>query len=148
MLHVGAFPHEEEFDALTGGAVAACDGLDGIIDGVISDVEACWATFDPFSLVGITLNNSIKITAEASQVMNQTWTGIRTEETGKRMWYGFGPGVNLTGNDLKSPFVGEGVLASFDVGCSNRMCVGEASGLSTTWLQRFLLSLYGGVDAR
>jgi hypothetical protein len=138
MLNMGAFPYEEEFD-VTQGAISACDGRNGIVDGVISDVEACWDTFDPFSLVGTTLNNSIQITAEATQVMNQTWYGIRTEETGERVWYGFGPGADLTGNDPNSPIVGEGVLTPLDVDCNNGTCVGEASGLSTTWLQRFLL---------
>lgn len=41
-----------EVDALTARALAACDGLDGVEDGLVSDPEACKQTFDAFAHVG------------------------------------------------------------------------------------------------
>lgn len=38
------------FDGFRNASVAACDGLDGILDGIIPDIKAC--SFDPSTLVG------------------------------------------------------------------------------------------------
>ncbi|WP_235548634.1 tannase/feruloyl esterase family alpha/beta hydrolase [Noviherbaspirillum sp. Root189] len=43
----GAYVSEQKRDALYKAAINACDGLDGIADGVISNNAACNATFDP-----------------------------------------------------------------------------------------------------
>lgn len=43
----GAFTSLAERSVLYRAAVAACDGLDGVRDGVISNVRGCNATFDP-----------------------------------------------------------------------------------------------------
>ena len=52
MSITGQYPSKCEIDALTDAAVAACDPLDGVIDGIISDVSRCF--FDPFALIGST----------------------------------------------------------------------------------------------
>jgi len=51
---LGEYPPSCEFDALTTAAIEACDGNDGIVDGIITDGEAC--NFDPMSMVGTTIN--------------------------------------------------------------------------------------------
>lgn len=43
----GAFPNLAKRSVLYRAAVAACDGLDGVRDGIISDVRRCNVTFDP-----------------------------------------------------------------------------------------------------
>ncbi len=43
----GAFLDSAKRGVLYGAALAACDALDGVSDGVISDVQGCQATFDP-----------------------------------------------------------------------------------------------------
>ena len=43
----GAYPSLAKRSVLFRAAVATCDGLDGVKDGVISDVRSCNATFDP-----------------------------------------------------------------------------------------------------
>lgn len=48
------YPPSCEIDALTEAAIAACDGLDGVLDGVITDPSTC--TFDPMTLVGNVIN--------------------------------------------------------------------------------------------
>lgn len=43
----GAFPNFAKRDILHSAALAACDALDGLTDGVISNVQGCNATFNP-----------------------------------------------------------------------------------------------------
>ncbi|KAL1629216.1 hypothetical protein SLS56_005439 [Neofusicoccum ribis] len=50
LSELGSYPHACELDALTAAAIAACDGLDGVVDGLISDVDGCH--FSPYPLVG------------------------------------------------------------------------------------------------
>jgi hypothetical protein len=50
MQTLGKYPPACEFDAITAAALDACDGLDGVVDGVIADIDAC--SFDPMSIVG------------------------------------------------------------------------------------------------
>lgn len=40
-----------DLDAVADGILKACDGLDGLEDGIIADPDACQATFDPASVV-------------------------------------------------------------------------------------------------
>jgi feruloyl esterase len=46
----GAFPEEDQ-KLFTRAVMAACDRLDGVADGVIDDLPACWAKFDPATFV-------------------------------------------------------------------------------------------------
>ena len=48
-LDVGAPVSQTKLTAVTAAAIKACDGLDGVIDGVISDPRQC--RFDPHALV-------------------------------------------------------------------------------------------------
>jgi feruloyl esterase len=50
----GVAPPSCEVAALTAAAIKACDGLDGVVDGIISDPEAC--KFDPLELAGTTID--------------------------------------------------------------------------------------------
>jgi len=43
----GAYPNQAKRRVLYDAAMAACDGLDGVVDGLISNQTACNATFDP-----------------------------------------------------------------------------------------------------
>ena len=43
----GAYPNRAKRQALFNAAVAACDSLDGVADGLISNVKACNASFNP-----------------------------------------------------------------------------------------------------
>ncbi|KAK3338663.1 hypothetical protein B0T25DRAFT_574903 [Lasiosphaeria hispida] len=81
MNMLGAYPHSCEMDALTAAAVSDCDGLDGVVNGVIGSVEACLAAFDPHA---------------AAAVVDATWRGAVTAE-GRRIWRGLNPGADLTG---------------------------------------------------
>jgi hypothetical protein len=45
-----AFPVADQ-NLFTSAILAACDGLDGTVDGVVDNLGACWAKFDPVSFV-------------------------------------------------------------------------------------------------
>ncbi|WP_425098946.1 tannase/feruloyl esterase family alpha/beta hydrolase [Tropicibacter sp. S64] len=48
----------EDLSLVAGKVLAACDGLDGLEDGVIADADACQTTFDPASLTCTAGQNS------------------------------------------------------------------------------------------
>ncbi|KAH8771167.1 Tannase/feruloyl esterase [Diaporthe sp. PMI_573] len=81
----GQFPPKCELDAITDAAVAACDPLDGVTDGLISDPDAC--SFDPFSMVGKAVNctaagEQATISHASADIANLTWTGPRKANGG------------------------------------------------------------------
>lgn len=137
MSMLGKAPHECEIDALVAAAVSECDGLDGIVDGIIGEVEACLNHFNPFKLVGSPIEcsdmDNVSISNTAATVVNATWHGVQTED-GKRTWYGIPPGADLTGNSPVS--YGQPGVAETD--CTSGTCVGVANVLGLQWLQLFV----------
>ena len=96
------------FEAFTEAAIKACDGLDGVEDGVIASAEQC--DFDAESLVGSTIScaepdGSIVLTSKHAELVNAAWQGPRSVE-GKFEWYGmakdasFGGLLNTTCNTV------------------------------------------------
>ncbi|KAI1417254.1 tannase and feruloyl esterase [Hypoxylon sp. FL1857] len=138
MNMAGYYPYGCEIDAITSAAISTCDELDGVLDGVIAEPEACLSTFDPFQLVGKTIDCSqkdgpVQITTTAAAVVNATWRGMTTEQ-GKRTWYGLNPGADLTGNDPLS-FGQAGIVAT---NCTIKTCIGAPNYFGVEWLQLFL----------
>ncbi|KAJ9414832.1 tannase and feruloyl esterase-domain-containing protein [Fusarium oxysporum] len=93
------FPHDCELNAITQLAVSACDELDGVKDGIISDVDACRRQFNPFKQVGKTFHctstrSKLKISRAAASVANASWTGPRFSN-GKFMYPGYEIGTDL-----------------------------------------------------
>ncbi|CAI6050742.1 unnamed protein product [Clonostachys chloroleuca] len=126
----GEYPHGCEVDEITNIAVAECDPLDGVTDGLISDIDSC--NFDPFSTVGRSFycydTGSIRqISDLAARVANASWSGMASS-TGKKLWYGVNRGTILSGN-------GTGTSAT---DCSTGTCVGSPSQLAVYWIQQFL----------
>ncbi|OAA59895.1 Tannase/feruloyl esterase [Niveomyces insectorum RCEF 264] len=84
-------------DALAGGVLAACDPLDGVTDGIVSNPGAC--TFDPTTLVGrgIACNaTSTTITAAQASVFAKMLTGPTAPGRNQQLWYGLLPGTSPT----------------------------------------------------
>jgi hypothetical protein len=79
-------------DAFTNAVIAACDGLDGVVDGVISDPAACH--WDPHSLVGTDTPCGV-ITSADADVIGKIWQGPETTR-GTKLWFGLLPGAGLT----------------------------------------------------
>jgi hypothetical protein len=96
MNQLDEYPYHCELSAVTDAALSACDSADGIVDGIISDPDAC--VFDPFALVGAQINCSdtgplLRISVATAKIVNATWTGARDSQ-GNFLWYGFNPGLH------------------------------------------------------
>jgi hypothetical protein len=97
---MGQFPRKCELDAITDAAVDFCDPLDGITDGLISDLGSC--PFDPFSIVGkvincAVINKTLEISRATATIANLTWTSPRKAD-GSFLWYGVEHQARLTGS--------------------------------------------------
>ncbi|KAI9167813.1 putative feruloyl esterase [Paramyrothecium foliicola] len=89
------------YNAFTQASVKACDGLDGVIDDVVSNIDAC--KFDPFSLVGQTAfcegNTTKKVSSEDAEVMSIIMDGPRSS-AGTQLYPGWPWGMNFTETTL------------------------------------------------
>ncbi|KAF7553129.1 hypothetical protein G7Z17_g3871 [Cylindrodendrum hubeiense] len=131
------YPYPCELNAVTAEAVEACDGLDGIDDGIIANDEAC--DFDPLSVVGKSFacadtGTNMTISKNAAALAKTSWAGPRTK-AGKFMWYGPNIGSQLTGsiaaltNDIGL------VMTSCS---SDGNCTGVPVGLGEVWFKYWL----------
>jgi hypothetical protein len=90
----------------TNAAVAACDALDGVTDGVINDPRQC--TYNPVNDPSITRasctssDNTCLTPGEASAI-HKIWDGARSA-SGKLLWPGVEPGAALSGLAGATPF--------------------------------------------
>jgi hypothetical protein len=80
--------------AATAAAIAACDGIDGVKDGVIEDPKRC--TYDPKPLVGVSAGECGSFTEADVNVIRRMWEGPRRED-GSFLWYGLARGADLNG---------------------------------------------------
>jgi hypothetical protein len=135
---LGEYPYPCEFDAIRTAAVDACDKLDGVLDGVVGDVEGCQTAFDPFDLVGESVDCpqagdgvQVPITLAAASVANSSWTDGKNS-LGQTQWFAFSPTTDLTGNYL-------GQLSTALTDCSGGDgCVGFPQPLGSEWMRLFV----------
>jgi hypothetical protein len=86
--------------AATAAAVAACDTLDGVRDGVLDDPTRC--AWDPRALVGAAPVGGAPggecgaLTAADADVIREIWAGPRRRD-GTRLWYGLPRGADFGG---------------------------------------------------
>lgn len=86
-----------ELDFLASEAIAYCDPLDGVVDGLISNMGAC--NYDPFTAVNKTficnpLNHTIALSQGAALIAHAAWSGARATD-GRQLWYGYNPGSDI-----------------------------------------------------
>lgn len=129
----GEYPQGCELDELTAAAISACDGLDGVVDGLVSNIKAC--DFDAFTLVGTVFNCSttgmnIKISQIAVEVANSTLAGPRTAD-GRFLWYGPNIGADLSGT-LTTQAIASTTCTT------DGTCVGAPDPLGTQWITLFI----------
>ena len=90
--------------AATAAAVAACDAIDGVTDGVIEDPHRC--SYDPNSLIGASAAGCGTFTKADANIIRKLWDGPRKED-GSSLWYGQSRSADLNalaasrGNPLK-----------------------------------------------
>jgi tannase/feruloyl esterase len=82
-----------KFDAFNAAAVAACDKLDGVADGIIGDWQGCH--FDAREVVG-TVTPCGTVTATDADIVNKIWQGP-VDPRGNRLWFGPQPGASFSG---------------------------------------------------
>lgn len=130
MNEMKKYPHPCEIDALTNLAIQSCDGLDGLVDGIISYPDAC--DFDPYTAIRKTINCSSSLVPEtisetAAIVASAAWNGAR-RANGSVLWHTLGHQANLTQ---------DGGLAR-TVCSSNGTCIAEGGSLLTTAIRLFV----------
>ena len=82
-----------KLQAATAAAIAACDAIDGVKDGVIEDPQRC--AYDPKTLVGTSAGDCGDFTEADVDVIRKLWDGPRRED-GSFLWYGLARGADLS----------------------------------------------------
>src|SRR3974390_74588 len=85
-----------KFEAFKEAALEACDGIDGLRDGIVGPLDSC--TFDPRRLIGKPTPAG-EITAKDAEAMQKIWEGPRGSD-GRFLWYGIGIGNESWGTPL------------------------------------------------
>src|SRR5437867_7387620 len=119
MVAAKDFVPKAKLQAATAAAVAACDTLDGVKDGVIDDPTRC--PFDPKALVGTKVGDDTFTEADAD-VVRKIWEGPRGQD-GTFLWHGLERGADLS------------ALA----GTSGSPLTGKPFSIPLEWFQYFLL---------
>ncbi|HEX4596198.1 MAG TPA: tannase/feruloyl esterase family alpha/beta hydrolase [Burkholderiaceae bacterium] len=103
-LEVGAPVSQTKLNAVNVAAIKACDGGNGVIDGVIDDPRSCH--FDPHALQcgkpGAPTDGTCLSKSEADAVQH-IWQGARGPG-GAFLWYGLEPGASFAGLANTNPF--------------------------------------------
>jgi hypothetical protein len=81
-----------KLERATAAAVAACDAIDGVEDGVIGDPTRC--EFDPAQLVGTASEQCGVFTEADASIVRRLWEGPRGED-GRFLWHGMPMGADL-----------------------------------------------------
>jgi pimeloyl-ACP methyl ester carboxylesterase len=92
MHEANNFLSREKREAATTAAVKACDGADGVVDGVIDDPMRC--LYDPAALVGTKVGQST-FTATDARIIREIWEGPKAHDGGF-LWWGPTPGTDLS----------------------------------------------------
>jgi hypothetical protein len=79
--------------AATAAAIAACDAIDGVKDGVIEDPKRC--NYDPKPLIGTSAGDCGSFTEADVNLIRKLWEGPRRED-GSFLWYGLVRGADLS----------------------------------------------------
>src|SRR5262249_26786421 len=103
---VGAPISTAKLTAVTNAAIAACDLLDGIPDGVIQEPRACTYSAKAFVCVasGGTSSDPNCLTAAEASAVDKIWQGPPNQGQGQQRWFGLERGTPLTSLNGTNPF--------------------------------------------
>jgi hypothetical protein len=87
----------------TASAVAACDGHDGVVDGVIDEPRACTFSAKANICGAPSAPAANCLDAAEAEAIDLIWDGPRNPD-GKRIWFGLDRGTNLSGLNGTNPF--------------------------------------------
>ena len=119
MLETKNFIPGCKFTAAIAAAVAACDGNDGVKDGVIEDPRSC--AYDPKALVGTSAGECGTFTEADATIISRIWEGPRRRDN-SFLWYGLERGGEFSGLS----------------GTRGTPPVGQPSGITLDWFRFFL----------
>ncbi|CAK4033257.1 Hypothetical predicted protein [Lecanosticta acicola] len=129
MNRLGYYPSRCELDAITAAAVEACDGMDGVEDGIISFPGRC--NFDAGEAVGRQFEckgSKQKVSKEGAEVANAAWRGA-VDAAGRYGWYGLTRGTDLAG----------GLVRTECSNVSSSSCVGSPFSVSEDHIKLLVL---------
>lgn len=88
-------PTQCVFNAFLNASIAQCDELDGVKDGLISNVDGC--EFDPFNLVGtrVQCDGTTATISESVATVYRKILGGPTTVSGESLWPGLNVGVRM-----------------------------------------------------
>ena len=89
--------------AVTNAAIAACDALDGIVDGIVQEPRACHYDATSFVCTGSPGDPANCLTSAEAAVVNKIWNGP-VNAKGEKIWFGLERGASLAGLAGTSPF--------------------------------------------
>lgn len=105
--------------AATTAAIAFCDAMDGVTDGVIEDPARC--TYDPKALIGTSAGDCGSFNERDAAIIRKLWEGPRRKD-GSFLWYGL-----PRGSDLNALWASRGTPLQ-----------AQAFGISLEWFRFFL----------
>ncbi|KAL4911283.1 hypothetical protein BDW74DRAFT_184687 [Aspergillus multicolor] len=114
MNQLDSYPRHCELDYITNKAIQACDDLDGVHDGIVSDIDA--RGIDALDMVGEDVpcgEETVPLSTSAAIVANAAWRGPTTED-GVSLWVGVSAVSNLT-NDFSSQCSPNGICSGLPV---------------------------------
>ncbi|KAH6985193.1 Tannase/feruloyl esterase [Ilyonectria destructans] len=103
------YPSHCEFAAFQKASIEACDDLDGVHDGIISDLDNC--KFNPLKLVGKTIQcdgKPVKIGLGAALLVQRIREGPRSLD-GQQLWEGYDFGIDYVGIAQTQSLDGKGI---------------------------------------
>ncbi|EME84719.1 uncharacterized protein MYCFIDRAFT_42031 [Pseudocercospora fijiensis CIRAD86] len=133
MNQLGYYPPPCVLEAINQFAIEACDTLDGVADGIISDPRVC--DFDATTAVGKSVScngTQVSISKEVAIIANATWSGAR-DPSGRYNWYGLAKGTPFYNASATDGLVGTDCTDS-----SASSCSGAPSSYSRDWIKYFI----------
>ncbi|KAH7186098.1 Tannase/feruloyl esterase [Fusarium flagelliforme] len=142
MDKLGEYPPACEINAITDAALEACDGNDGVIDGVITDPNSC--DFKAATVVGTMVNctelgSQRPVSSAAATIVQGVWDGAKYED-GRPIWFGVSKGGALTGSMTDQALI--------PTSCSkNGTCTRDIYPLGEQWVTLFGMKKQNGTTA-
>jgi hypothetical protein len=92
-----------KLSAVSNAAIAACDALDGITDGIVQEPRRCTYDARSFICTGGPSDPANCLTAAEAAAVNKIWNGP-VNASGEKIWFGLERGTPLNGLAGTNPF--------------------------------------------
>ena len=103
--------------ALQNAALAACDELDGVKDGLLEDPSRCH--FDPATLECKGADGPTCLTAAQVETAKKIYAGPKNPRTSRQIFPGYAPGTEAVGGNWPAWIIGKGPSGGFQFSFGN-----------------------------